>query len=85
MKAQRTPLEYTISTDDDGEIIAQMVQDCLAEDFDHVAHHKDRIQEELANMQQLLKQMIGEMQAAGSSKGTNSSTPQKEEMVEEEE
>jgi hypothetical protein len=34
-KAQRTPLEYTI-TDDDGEMIAQMVQDCLSEDFDHV-------------------------------------------------
>jgi hypothetical protein len=24
-----------------------MVQDCIAEDFDNVVHHKDRIQEEL--------------------------------------
>jgi hypothetical protein len=39
MKAHRTPPEYTI-TDDDGEMISQMVQDYLAEDFDHAAHHK---------------------------------------------
>jgi hypothetical protein len=59
MKAQRTPLEYMI-TYDNGEMIARMVQDCLAEDFDHAAHHRDRIQQELADMRQLLKQ-IGEV------------------------
>jgi hypothetical protein len=58
-KAQRTPPKYTIM-DDDGEMIDQMVQDCLAEDFDNVAHHKDRIQEELVDMRQFLKQ-IGEV------------------------
>jgi hypothetical protein len=36
-----------------------MVQDCLSEDFDHAAHHRDKIQQELADIQQLLKQ-IGE-------------------------
>jgi hypothetical protein len=34
-----------------------MVQDCLAEDFDHVAHHRDRIQEELVDMRNLLKKI----------------------------
>jgi hypothetical protein len=64
-KAQRTPPEYTI-TDDDGEMIARMVQDCLSEDFDHAAHHRDRIQEELEDMRQFLKK-IGKyrQQAAG--------------------
>jgi hypothetical protein len=48
-KAQRTLPEYMI-TDDDGEMIARMVQDCLSEDFDHVAHHRDRIEEKLVDM-----------------------------------
>jgi hypothetical protein len=48
-KAQRTPPEYTI-TDDDGEMIAQMVQDYLSEDFDHTAHHRDRIEKKLVDM-----------------------------------
>jgi hypothetical protein len=42
-----------------------MVWDCLAKDFDHVANHRDGIQEELAKMQQLLKK-IGEAQTASS-------------------
>jgi hypothetical protein len=67
MKAQRTPPEYTI-TDDDGEMIARMVQDCLAEDFDHVVHHRDRIQEELADMRQFLKK-IGEVQTTSKQHG----------------
>jgi hypothetical protein len=49
MKAQRTPPEYMI-TDDDREIIAQTVQDFLSKYFDHAAHHRDMIQEELADM-----------------------------------
>jgi hypothetical protein len=36
-----------------------MVQDYLSEDFDNVAHHRDKIQEELEDMRQFLKQ-IGE-------------------------
>jgi hypothetical protein len=80
MKAQRTPPEYTI-TEDDGEMIARMVQDCIAEDFDNVAHHRDRIQEELEDMRQLLKQ-IGEAQTTGSM-GTGPSTLQTEERLEE--
>ena len=35
--------------DDDGEMIAQMVQDCLAEDFDNVVHNRDRIQKDLVD------------------------------------
>jgi hypothetical protein len=42
-KAQRTLPDYMI-TDDNGEMIARMVQDFLYEDFNHVAHHRDRIQ-----------------------------------------
>jgi hypothetical protein len=33
---------------DDGEMIIRMVQDFLAEDFDHATHHRDKIQKELA-------------------------------------
>jgi hypothetical protein len=63
MKVHRTPPEYTI-TEDDAEMIAQMVQDRTSEDFENVVHHRDRIQEELADMRQFLKQ-IGEVQASG--------------------
>jgi hypothetical protein len=65
-------------------MIARMVQDCLAEDFDHAAHHRDKIQEELADIQQLIKQ-IGEGQIASNSRGIEPSTPQTEERVEVEE
>jgi hypothetical protein len=41
-----------------------MIHDCIAEDFDNVVHHKDRIQEELIDMRKLLKQ-IGEAQITG--------------------
>jgi hypothetical protein len=81
MKVQRTPPEYTI-TKDDGEMIARMVQDYLSEDFDNVAHHRDRIQEEMTDMRQFLKK-IGELQTVGSSMGTRPSTPQIEERLEE--
>jgi hypothetical protein len=49
MKAQRPPPEYKI-TDDDVEMIARMVQDFLSKDFDHAAHHKEKIQKELVEM-----------------------------------
>jgi hypothetical protein len=66
IKAQRTPPEYTIM-DDDGEMIARMVQDFLSEDFDHVAHHRDRIQEELVDMWHISssKSGKGRQQAVG--------------------
>jgi hypothetical protein len=83
MKAQRTLPEYMI-TNDDGEMIARMVSYCLAEEFDNVAHHRDRIQEELEDIRQFLKN-IEEIQTAGNSKGTEPSAPQTEERVEEEE
>jgi hypothetical protein len=83
MKEQRTPLEYKI-TEDNEETIARMVQDCLAEDFDNVAHHRDRIQEKLADMRQFLKQ-IGELLTTSSGRGIGPSTPKTEERVEEEE
>jgi hypothetical protein len=54
MKAQRTPPKYTI-TEDDAEMIAQMVRDYISKDFDNVAHHMDIIQEKLEKMRQFLK------------------------------
>jgi hypothetical protein len=48
-KAQRTQPVYMI-TYDDGEMIAQMVEDGLYEDFDHAAHHRDRIEEKFVDM-----------------------------------
>jgi hypothetical protein len=56
MKAQRKPPEYTI-TYDDGEMIARMVQDCLSKDFDNATNHRDRIQEDLIDIRQFLKQI----------------------------
>jgi hypothetical protein len=61
-------------TEDNGEMIARMVQDCLAEDFDHVAHHKEKLQRELVEMGQFLKK-FGEVQLASSSRGIDPSTP----------
>jgi hypothetical protein len=49
MKAQRTPPEYTI-TEDDVEMISQMVQDHTSKYFENVVCHRDRIQEELADI-----------------------------------
>jgi hypothetical protein len=53
-KVQRASPDYTI-TEDDGEMITRMVQDFLAEDFDHATHHRDKLQKELAEMGQFLK------------------------------
>jgi hypothetical protein len=37
-------------TEDDGEMIARMVQDFLVEDFDHTTHHRDKLQKEMEEM-----------------------------------
>ena len=70
-------------TNDDEEMIARMVKDWIFEDFNHVAHHRDRIEHKLVDMRQLLKK-IGEGHPA-SSRGIESSTPQIEGRVQEEE
>jgi hypothetical protein len=41
--------------EDNGEMIAIMVQDCLAKEFDHATHYMDKLQQELAEMGQFLK------------------------------
>jgi hypothetical protein len=64
-------------------MIAQMVQDCLSEDFDHSAHHRDRIEEKLVDMRKLLKK-IGEGNPT-SSRRIELPTPQTEGRVQEEE
>jgi hypothetical protein len=43
--------------DDDGDMISIMVQDCLVEDFHHVSRHREKIQEELEDIKQLIKQI----------------------------
>jgi hypothetical protein len=58
-----------------------MVQDCLSEDFDHDAHHMDRIEEKLADMEQILKQIREEKLT--SNMGIKPSTPQTEGRVQE--
>jgi hypothetical protein len=54
-------------------MISRMVQDCLAEDFDHAAHHRDKLQKELTEMGQLLKK-FGEAQITSSSRGIEPSS-----------
>jgi hypothetical protein len=71
-KEQRSPHKYTI-TEDDGKMIARMVQDCLTEDFDHAMHHMDKLHKELVEMGQLLKK-FGESQITSSSRGINPSS-----------
>jgi hypothetical protein len=66
-KVQRTFPDYTI-TKDNGEIITRMVQDFLAEDFDHATHHMDKPQKEMAKMGQFLKK-FGEAQIENNSRG----------------
>ena len=38
-------------------MISQLVQDRTYKDFENVLHYKDKIQEELADMRQFLKQI----------------------------
>jgi len=66
--------------EDDGEMIAKMVQDCLAENFDHATHHRDKLQKELVEIGQFLKN-IEEVQIASNSRGINPSTTQTNERV----
>jgi hypothetical protein len=73
-KAHRTPPEYTI-TEDDADMVAQMVQDRIVEEFDNAQHQRDRIEEDLAYMRHLLQQHR-EAQAIRSSIGTVPSTSQ---------
>jgi hypothetical protein len=72
-KAQRASPDFMIM-EEDGEMIARMVQDCLAEDFDHGAHHRDKMQKELVEMGQFLKK-FGEVQIESRSRGIEPSTP----------
>jgi hypothetical protein len=82
-KAQRASPDLTIM-EDDGEMIARMVQDCLVEDFDHTTHHRDKLQKEMVEIRQLLK-TLGESQSTSSSRGIEQSTTQTTERVEIEE
>jgi hypothetical protein len=54
-------------------MIARMVQDFLTEDFDHVAHHRDKLQKELAEMGKLLKK-FKESQITSSTRGIEPSS-----------
>jgi hypothetical protein len=65
-------------------MIAIMVQDFLAEDFDHAAHHKDKLQKEMAEMGQFLKK-LREVQVANNSRGIEPLTIHTKERVEVEE
>jgi hypothetical protein len=67
--------------EDDGEMIAIMVQDFLAEDFDHATHHRDQLQKEMKKMGQSLKK-LGEVQIENSSRGIDPSTIQTKEREE---
>jgi hypothetical protein len=71
-KAHITPLEYMIIEDNE-DMVAQMVQDRTVEDFDNAECQRDRIEEELEYMQQLLQQ-LREAQVADISVGTIPST-----------
>jgi hypothetical protein len=65
-------------------MIIRMVQNFLAEDFDHAAHHRDNLQKEMVEMGQLLK-TLKEAQRASSNRGIEPSTTQTNERVEAEE
>jgi hypothetical protein len=57
------PPKYTIM-EDDVDLMAEMVQDRTTKDFDEAKHQRDRIQDELVDMMQLLEKII-EMQRVG--------------------
>jgi hypothetical protein len=54
MKEHKTPPKYTI-TEEDVDMVTQMIQDHIVKDFDNVECQRDRIEEELEYMRQLLK------------------------------
>jgi hypothetical protein len=70
--------------EDDGEMITRMVQDCLAEDFDHATHHRDKLQKEMTKMGHLLR-TLREAQRESSSRGIDPLTTQTNKRVEVEE
>jgi hypothetical protein len=70
--------------EDDGAMITIMVQDFLAEDFDHATHHRDKLQKEMEEMGHLLR-TLREAQRASSSRGIELSKTQTNERVEVEE
>ena len=65
-------------------MISRMVQDFLAEDFDHATHHRDKLQKKLKEMGQILKK-FREDQITSSSRGMEPSTTQTTKRVEVEE
>jgi hypothetical protein len=52
---KKTP-EYTI-IEDDADIVVQMIQDHTFKDFDNVVRQTEKIEEEVAHIRQLLKQL----------------------------
>jgi hypothetical protein len=62
-------------------MIARIFQDYLEEDFDHVAHHRDKLQKEMVEMGQLLR-TLGEAQRASSSRGIEFSKTHTNEIME---
>jgi hypothetical protein len=61
-------------TEDDGEMISIMVQDCLAEDFDHATHHREKLQKELVELGQFLNK-FGEVHISSNSRGIDPLAP----------
>jgi hypothetical protein len=61
--------------EDDGEMIARMVQYCLEKYFDHTTHHRDKLQKELIEMGQLVR-TLREAQRESSNRGIELSTTQ---------
>jgi hypothetical protein len=53
-KAHKQLPEYTI-TEDDTDLMAEKVQECTAEEFEDTQHQRGRIQDELADIRQVLE------------------------------
>jgi hypothetical protein len=73
-KAHRMPPEYMI-TEDDADMVSQIIQDHTVEDFENDVRQRDGIEEELAYIRQLLMH-LGEAQASGSNVEMGSSASQ---------
>jgi hypothetical protein len=68
---------------ENGEMITIMVQDCLAENFDHETHHMEKMQKEMAEMGEFLKK-FRETQIESRNRGIDPSEPQIEGRVKKE-
>jgi hypothetical protein len=55
-KAHKMPLEYMIM-EDETNLMAQMVQDQTIKDFDEDQRQRDRMQDELADIRQILEKI----------------------------